>query len=237
MQRAARAAVALPGRNGRVPHGRAPRRCHGHAGGLAVVEIRIVSRGVPGLPSSHAGLGVWVGIPAGVGAWRAERPARNAGASSGATPGGSGASSAPTAGTAAAGSLPSIAAPSASRCAVGPAGTGGPADPAAAAPIVAAPAAEPHGGGAVQSLAGAPGRDAGTTEGGGTSARVEPASRTERAAASTFTGAASRRAQSTKVGQPANEPDRQYAAWWARARGAAGLSAKHRWRWSGPGAR
>jgi len=120
---------------------------------------------------------------------------------------------------------------------VGPSGTGGPADPAAAAPIVAAPAAEPHGGGAVQSLAGAPDRDAGPTEGGGGAARVAPASRTERAVASTFTGAASRRAQSTKVGQPANEPDRQYAAWWARARGAAGLSAKHRWRWSGPGAR
>ena len=45
--------------------------------------------------------------------------------------------------------------------------------------------------------------------------------------------AASRRAQSWKVGQTGNALDRQYASWWASARGAGGDSAKQRWRWSG----
>src|SRR5512146_12456 len=45
--------------------------------------------------------------------------------------------------------------------------------------------------------------------------------------------AASRRAQSWKVGQTGKALDRQYASWCATARGAGSGSAKHRWRWSG----
>ena len=37
--------------------------------------------------------------------------------------------------------------------------------------------------------------------------------------------AASRRAQSWNVGQTGNEPERQYASWWAKALGAGGESA------------
>ena len=45
--------------------------------------------------------------------------------------------------------------------------------------------------------------------------------------------AASRRAHSWNVGQTGNALDRQYASWWASARGAGGDSAKQRCRWSG----
>ena len=93
------------------------------------------------------------------------------------------------------------------------AGAGGPGRgrrrtaPAPAAP--AAPAAEPHGGGAVQSPADPPARGVDRPAGGPAAARVEPASRSERIGDSTLTGAASRRAQSTNVGQLGKEPDRQ----------------------------
>ena len=42
--------------------------------------------------------------------------------------------------------------------------------------------------------------------------------------------AASLRAHSWNTGQTGNALDRQYASWWARARGAGGESAKQRWR-------
>src|SRR5262249_22500694 len=45
--------------------------------------------------------------------------------------------------------------------------------------------------------------------------------------------AASRRAQSWNVGHTGNALERQYASWWASARGAGVTSAKQRWRWSG----
>src|SRR6476646_2057094 len=60
--------------------------------------------------------------------------------------------------------------------------------------------------------------------GGGGAAAWSPAARA---------WAASRRAQSWKVGHTGKADERQYASWCARARGAAGDSAKHRWRWSG----
>ena len=49
--------------------------------------------------------------------------------------------------------------------------------------------------------------------------------------------AASRRAQAWNVGQTGNALERQYASWWASARGAGSASAKQRWRWSGRSAR
>ncbi len=92
---------------------------------------------------------------------------------------------------------------------------GGPRAPPAAA--AAAPAAPVQGGGAFQS------RDRPGAGGGSGVAAGPPAA----------TLAASRRAQSWKVGQAGKEGDRQYACWWARARGAGRISAKQRWRGSG----
>jgi hypothetical protein len=75
--------------------------------------------------------------------------------------------------------------------------------------VVAGPAAEPHGGGEVQWPADPTARDTGRPPGVMAEDRVEPASLTERTAVSTLAGAASRRAQSTKAGQPGNEADMQ----------------------------
>ncbi len=194
LPRAARAAIALPGRNGRVPDGRAPRRCHGHAGGLAVVEIRIVvasrSRAPRHpMPVSESGWGIrrWglePGAPSGPRGTPAPRPGR--------LPAAREHRPRPTAGTAAAGSLPSIAASSASPCAVGPAGTGRPGRSGGCAPIVAAPAAEPHGGGAVQSLGG----------------RARPGRRTDRRRGQRPPGSSPPRARSAPRRRPSRAPPR-----------------------------
>ena len=61
--------------------------------------------------------------------------------------------------------------------------------------------------------------------GGGVSSRGGEASTSPGRAA-----AASRRAQSWNAGQTGNADARQYACWWASARGAGIDSAKQRWR-------
>lgn len=94
-------------------------------------------------------------------------------------------------------------------------------------------ALESHGGGAAQSrLAGRPGLHSGSAglvgSGGGT---TEVLAGSEGLDGRTL--AASRPAQSTKVGQVAKRAERQYASWWAAARDAGRTSAKQRCRWSG----
>ena len=227
----------FPGATGAYPTGVRRGAATGTRVGWPSWRSRSSSVAFQGSPSSHAGTAAGIGalvgavdgagIGVGVGEGRVERPTRNAGASSASSGRTVSGDSISSPGTDAEEPVPAPAA-----AAVAAAAPTAPASPAGAGP-----AAVPHGGGAFQSLAPAPGRAAARPLGEAAAARGGTASRGDRAAASTFTGAASRRAQSTKVGQPANDTERQYAAWWASARGAAGLSAKHLWRWSGPGAR